>query len=288
MPRQSEWVVETTLEDFEADVIERSRQLPVVLDFWAPWCQPCRALGPVLEKLAAEGEGLFELVKANIDVLGEVAAQFGVSSVPTVLGLRDGQVVDGFMGALPEAHVKEWLQRLLPSPAELETKAALALVDSDPAEAEAMLREAWDKAAPNETGAAIALAQLLLKQNRTEESRQVIDRLEKRGYLEPEAEQVRAELDLKEKAAGAGNLDEIRAALAQNPDDYAARLRLAEALAATGEHREALEIALNLVVDDRHQTGETARQLMIDLFQLPTVDPGLSAEYQRKLSAAMF
>lgn len=288
MPSESEWVVETSPEKFEADVIERSQQVPVVLDFWAPWCAPCRTLGPVLEKLAAEGEGQFVLIKANIDECGDFAGQFGVSSVPTVVGLRDGQPVDAFVGALPEAQIKAWLERMLPSAAELATSAALALVDSEPEKAEALLREAWANAAATEVQAPIALARLLLQQNRPDESREILAQLEKRGYLEPEAEQLRAQLDVKEKAADAGSVDDIRAELAKSPGDYSIQLRLAEALAATGEFREALEICLNLVIEDRARTGETARQLMIDLFQLPNIDVELAAEFQRKLSSALY
>ena len=266
----------------------RRSPLPVLVDFWAPWCGPCRALSPALEKLAAEGDGMWELVKANIDDLGPIAGQFGVSSVPTVLGLRNGEVIDGFVGALPEAQIKEWLQRILPSESEQATKAAVELAKTDPAAAEAMLRAAWESAAANESGAPIALGQLLLKQGRLDDAREVVEQLERRGYLEPEAEQLRAEIDLKQKAAGAGNLDEIRAELDKNPEDFGNQLRLAEALAAAGEHREAFERALALVIDDRQKTGETAKQLMIDLFQVPGVDEELAAEFQRKLSSALY
>lgn len=288
MPRQSDWVVETTVEDFEAEVVERSKQVPVVLDFWAPWCQPCRMLGPVLEKLAAQHQGAFELVKANIDELGPIAMQFGVNSVPTVLALRDGNVIDGFMGALPESQVSEWLERILPSAVERAVVSARQLFESDPAAAEEQLRAAMQEAGPNEGRPTIALAELLLRQGRADEARELIHELSRRGFLEPEAEQLRAQLDLQEKAAGAGDVAACRQAVAANPDNYEARLELAKALAAAGEYREALQTALDLVVEDRARTGETARQIMLDLFQLPNMDEDLVSEYQRRLSASLY
>ena len=136
------WIVETTAETFERDVIERSRTVPVLLDFWADWCQPCRLLSPVLERLADEYAGKFVLVKAETEALSEHASALGVRSIPAVFGLRNGQVVDGFVGVLPEAQIRAFLQRLMPSPAEEIVAEASELESSDAPAAEAQFRAA--------------------------------------------------------------------------------------------------------------------------------------------------
>ena len=115
---KSPWIIDVTDENFEVEVLERSQTATVVVDFWAEWCGPCRMLGPILEKLAVEFDGNFILAKADTEKASKAAGQFGVQSIPAVYGLRDGQVVDGFMGALPEEQIRQWLQKLMPSMAE--------------------------------------------------------------------------------------------------------------------------------------------------------------------------
>src|SRR5438876_7604816 len=141
-PQKSPWVIDARQETFQQEVVERSRGVPVVIDFWATWCQPCLLLGPILEKLADEYQGKFLLVKAETEKLPNIAAAFGVQSIPAVYGLRDGQLVDYFVGLLSEAQIRAWLDRLLPTPAEQLVAEAARLEQSDPAAAEARYREA--------------------------------------------------------------------------------------------------------------------------------------------------
>ena len=139
---ESEWVAEVNAPDFQDKVIERSRTLPVVVDFWAPWCGPCRQLGPLLERLTAEAGGAFALAKVNVDDNQHIAGEFGVDGIPAVFAVRDGEVVNSFVGLLPEPQPKAWLAGLVPTGADDAVKRAAELETSDPAAAEAAYREA--------------------------------------------------------------------------------------------------------------------------------------------------
>ncbi|MCA9165761.1 MAG: tetratricopeptide repeat protein, partial [Planctomycetales bacterium] len=216
--RTSAWVVETTRETFEADVWERSEQVPIVVDFWAPWCAPCRALGPVLERLAGEYEGQFELVKVNMDEVPEAAAQFQVQSIPMVVGLRHREVVDFFVGALPESHLRAFLDRIVPSAAERLVLEARLLQETEPDGAIQRLRQAMELE-PNQSAATIACGQLLVDLGRYEEAAEIVEQLEGRGFLEPEAQRVQAAVQRHQQGAEAGDVAACREALAAEPDN---------------------------------------------------------------------
>jgi putative thioredoxin len=286
MPRNAN-IIEVTQEGFERDVVERSMEVPVVLDFWAQWCAPCRMLGPVLEKLAREFDGQFVLAKADTERLPEIAAALGVRSIPAVFGLRNGRVVDSFIGALPEAAVRAWLEALLPTPSERLVAEAKALESSDAKSAEAKYRKAIELA-PHEPLAKFGLAGLLFDRGRLAESQAIVTELEKRGFLEPEAEKLKAELTLRLQAKEAGGLEAARAAVAADPKNTGLQLKLAEALAAAGQYPEALDLCLALVEQDRKGVGEDARKTMLNIFQLLPEDSELVSEYRHKLALALY
>lgn len=279
-------VIEATSETFENEVIAKSHEVPVVVDFWAEWCGPCRMLGPVLERLAEEYAGKFLLVKANTEELPDVAAGFGVRSIPAVFCLRDGKVVDMFVGVLPETAIRTWIDRLLPTAAETKVASAAVLIAANPKAAEAAYREAL-ALDPLLVAAKIGLARAAAAQGRPEEAQAVLAELEKRGYLEPEAERLKAELAIKNQAEELGNVEMLRSAVAAAPDDLEAKLKLAEGLAATGNYDEALRLSLELVERDRKGVGEEARKTMLRIFQLLPEDSELLAESRRKLSVAL-
>ncbi len=283
MSEHNPFVIDVDSAGFEREVLERSKQVPVVVDLWAEWCGPCRMLGPLLEKLAAEYAGKFLLAKVDTEKAPDIAAAFGVRSIPAVFALKDGRVVDSFVGVQSESVIRTFLGRLMPTPAESLVIEAEALEATDPGGAEAKFREAA-ALAPHESRARIGLARALLKQGRADESREILESLERRGFLEPEAERLKAELTLGEGARDAGGIEAARAAVAASPDDPRARFRLAEALAAAGQHREALEIGLDLVERDRKGVGEEARKLMLAVFQLLPADSELTTEFRRQLS----
>lgn len=287
MSGESAWVIDTHHATFQQDVVERSREVPVVLDFWSPSCPPCRILGPLLEKLADEHQGRFVLVKANTDQLPDVAASLGVEAVPTVFAVRDGQIVDQFVGLLPEREVRAWLAALLPSEAENLAAEAQSLEKIDPQEAEAKYRAAIEQA-PNDTSARVGLARALLAQDRLEEARQAIADLASAGALDAEGERVHAELVVELEGKTAGSVAQCRAAAEASPDDPEAQLTLARSLAAAGEHQEALDVCLRLVPKDRQGVGEQARQLMVHVFHVLGPESPLAAEYRRKLTMVLY
>ena len=274
--------IDASDETFERDVFHRSRDLLVVVDFWAEWCAPCRMLGPILEELAAEYAGRFVLVRADSDQLREAAMRFRVQSIPAVFGVVDGEIVDAFMGALPESQIRSWLNRLL-----LSSSLAHAgrSETTDPPLAEEKYRAVLAES-PNEAAAAIGLARVLLAQDREDETRDVIRQLESRGFLEPEAEKVKAHLQLRESSQV--DVSSRREAAEADPNDLQAQLELGEALAGSGQHQEALDVLLSLVERDRHGVGELARKMMLDVFRVLPDDSELVQQYRRKFSTVLY
>ena len=287
MAEQSPWVVEVTAANFEAEVIERSMRGAVVVDLWAPWCGPCRQLTPVLERLAQEHRGKFTLAKVNIDAEPDIADLFRVESIPFVVAFREGRPVDQFLGLLPEPQLREWVGRLLPGPAEELVREAEELEGRDLAAAEGKYREA-QQFAPGDDGIRIRLARTLLAQDRDAEAREIIDKLEARGFLEDEAERIKSQLELRAAAEEAGGVEAARRAAAERPDDLTLQLTLADALAVAGKHREALEICLAVVQRDKAGMGNAARETMVRIFDLLGTGSPLASEYRRKLATALY
>jgi putative thioredoxin len=280
-------IFDATTDTFEASVVLKSSEVPVVVDFWAPWCNPCLQLGPVLEKLAREYGGRFLLAKVNIDQSPEVAAEFGVRSIPAVFALKNAQVADAFMGVQSESSIRGWIDRILPTEAErITAEGAKHEANHDLDAAEARYLEAVAQS-PDFPDALIGLVRVALEREDLDAARLRIEALERRGFLEPEAEKLKAEILLRDQARGAGSVDAARAALAQSPDDLERKFALAEALAAAGEYAEALPLCLDLVERDRKGVGEKARKTMVAIFQLLPPGSELVTEYQRQLSFAL-
>lgn len=281
-PHDSKWIVDVTPETFEAEVLARSQELPVVLDFWAAWCAPCRMLGPVLEKLAVEYDGSFMLVKADTEQNPTAAAQFGVEGIPAVYAVVDGKIANAFNGAMPEADLREWLDQTLV----ISGLAEATRLESISPEAALAKYQALAAKDPNNTGAKIGLARMLLQQDQVESCREIMGELEGRGYLEPEAEKVKAALDL--HGMKDNDLAETRATAAANPEDNQLQFQLAESLAGAQQFEEALDLCLTLVEKDRQGVGEPSRKLMLEIFRALPDDSPLIATYRRKLSMLLY
>ncbi|MFN8644012.1 MAG: thioredoxin [Candidatus Binatia bacterium] len=271
--------------DFETRVLQRSRQVPVVVDFWAPWCGPCRTLGPLLERLADEHAGAFELAKVNIDENPGLAQAFRVQSIPMVIGLRDGQLANHFVGALPEEAVRQFLASLLPSAAERRAEEGLALLGAGrEAEAEAAFRAILAEE-PRLDQALLGLATVLDGRGEDDEALALLDRVGLGPYRQA-ADRLAAAIRIRQ--SGAGDVDGLRARLATAPDDLEARFTLAQALAAAGQHEEALQHYLAIVQRDRAFRDDGARKAMIDIFDLLGPGSDLSDRYRTELAKALF
>jgi len=280
-------VTETTAQTFEADVVRKSMESLVLVDFWAPWCEPCRQLTPLLEKLAAEYAGKLQVVKVNIDAEQELTAAFRVQSIPYVVAIQNGQPVDQFMGLMSEQQLREWLQPMLPSRVDELLQKGQQLEATDPAGAEAAYREALELA-PDDDRAKVALAGVILAQDRDEEAGRLIAELEQRGFLEPEAERIKSQLDLRSAAEEAGDVAEARKAVEQNPDDLSLKLKLADVLAVNRRHEEALQICLELIEQDKAGIGEQAKETMVRIFDTLGPSSELTSTYRRKLATAWY
>lgn len=273
-------VVDTTDATFEADVMTASHELPIVVDFWAAWCAPCKMLAPLLEQAVDELGGKVRLVKANTDEAPKAASEFKVQSIPAVFAVVGGEVVDFFQGVLPEPQIKSWLNNLL---FHSRVQTATKQIETDASAAEAEFLNILETQ-PDHTAAQIGLAKALVAQEKTDDARTLISTLESRGYLEPEVEQLKAKLELGE--SGRTNLDELRKNAATG--DIASAIELGKGLAAAGNYEESLEILLNVVRSTSGDDQKSAQQAMLSVFQTLPADSELSHQYRRKLSTALF
>jgi putative thioredoxin len=272
--------------DFEARVIERSKSVPVVVDFWADWCGPCRVLGPVLERLVAENDGEVELAKVDIDRSPGLAAAFGVRSIPMVVGFRDGHVAASFVGALPEQGVREFLARLLPSPAEkLSARADETMRAGQVAAAEEMYRQARHLD-PRCDAAALGLAGILAQRGDDQQALDLLATIDPGTPLRPDADRLAACIRIGE----AGTADEatLRAKLEADANDHESRFTLAQSLAAREHYKEALEHYLEIVRRDRDFRDDGARKAMLDIFDLLGPEQELVQYFRSELAKVLF
>jgi len=272
--------------DFEIRVIERSKSVPVVVDFWAEWCGPCRVLGPLLERLAEESAGEFVLAKVDTDRSPALAAAFAVRSIPMVVGFRDGRATVSFVGALPEDAVREFLTRLLPSPAEkLVARAATARRDGQVAAAEEMLRQARELD-PRCDAAALGLAELLAERGDDDEALELLATIDPGTPLRPDADRLAARIRIGE--TGAVDETALRAQLERDPGDHESRFALAQSLAARQDYADALEQYLEIVRRDREFRDDGARRAMLDVFEILGPEHEIVQRFRSELAKVLF
>ena len=285
-------VKDTTTQTFVKDVIEESKRQPVLVDFWAPWCGPCKQLTPVLEKAVKAAKGKVKLVKMNIDEHPAIPGQMGIQSIPAVIAFVNGQPADGFMGALPESQVVAFLERLtkdrLGGEAQDLLKAAdAALVDGDPAGAANLYAQLLAEDSGN-VHALAGLARCYVETGALDQARQTLAMVPEAKSNESSVAAARAALELAEQAKTVGPLAELEAKVAANPLDHQARFDLALALNANGRRMEALEQLIGIVKRDRKWNDDGARKQLVQFFDAwgPTDDA--TVEGRKRLSSILF
>lgn len=261
-------IVATTTQTFMTDVVQASVQTPVLVDFWAPWCGPCRQLTPVLEKVVKAAGGKVKLATMNIDEHPQIAGQLGIQSIPAVICFRRGQPIDGFMGALPEAQVQAFIARMLgeelPDEAgDIRAEAEAALEAGDAAAA-AEIYMALLAEEPEDAGALAGLARARIALGDLQGAKET---LAAAAPNDPAVVAAKAQIDLAERAAAVGDLAPLEAKVQADPDDHQSRFDLAVGLAAAGLEREAVEHLLEIVRKDRAWNDDGARKELIKLFE---------------------
>ena len=281
-------VTNVGVDDFEREVIERSHQTPIVVDFWAPWCGPCRMLGPILERLAEEAAGAWRLVKVNADEFPSLGARFGIQGIPAVKAFRRGRVVAEFVGAQPERAVRDFLAGVVdPRADDAAQGGRRAELAGDLGEAGRLYEAALASRADHEA-ALIGLGRVRSLQDRLDEAEAALGRVPVSSSLRAEADSLLARARFRRQAGLTADEVALRRRVSAQPGDLDARLQLASVLADRGLHREALELLLGVLESDRGPAGERARQDMLALFQLLGDGADLTREYRPRLAALLF
>jgi putative thioredoxin len=288
---EADLIKNTTTKDFLRDVIEASREVPVLVDFWATWCGPCRQLTPILEKAVRAAKGAVRLVKLNIDEHPQIPGQMGVQSIPAVFAFQDGRPVDGFMGALPESRVNDFIARLIgdsagDTAADLEAAEA-ALSAGDVNSAAQLFGEVMQKDRENAQALA-GLAKCYIKTGDLARAEQTLALVPPAKADSSPVASARAALELARKTPAAGDIETLRAKLAADPKDPQARFDLALALSAKGDRSGALDELLAVVAKNRSWNDDAARKQLLQLFDAwGPADPSTIAGRQR-LSSLLF
>ncbi|GEC56055.1 thioredoxin [Bradyrhizobium elkanii] len=288
-------IKETTTQTFVKDVIEESRRQPVMIDFWAPWCGPCRQLTPILEKAVRNAKGRVKLVKMNIDEHPQIPGQMGIQSIPAVIAFVGGQPADGFMGAVPESQVNAFIEKITkgvpaagePNLTEILAEADAVLAEGDAAQAAQIYAEVLAHDATN-IAALAGLAKCYVTSGAMEQAKQTLAMVPESKRNDAAVKAVQAAIDLAEQAEAVGPVAELEQKVAANPLDHQARFDLATALNAMGKRTEATEQLLAIVRRDRKWNDDGARKQLVQFFEAWGGTDEATVEGRKRLSTILF
>lgn len=280
--------IDVTEENFQTEVLDKSKSVPVLVDFWAEWCQPCQILKPVLEKLADEYQGKFVLAKVNADANQQLAASFGVRGIPDVKAVYDGKIVNEFSGVLPEAEIRKFLDLVIPNESEALRLDAIAVLESGDTDAALTLLDKAIASDPNNFKAQIDKAEICVSKNDMETAEAILKKLPLPAReSDPRIEEMETRIEIGKRNQDLPDKDALLASVQSNPNDLQAKLNLANVLIAEQNYDAALELLFEMIRQDRHFSDDIARKTVLEIFTLMGPQSPTVRDARKKLASLL-